>query len=52
MISRIIISAAMLSFALAVGACSDTWQGAKKDTGDNMQSTGQAIEDAGKKVKK
>jgi hypothetical protein len=41
----------MLSFVSAVGACSDTWHGVKKDTGDNMETTGQPIDDAGKKVK-
>jgi len=33
------------------GACGDTWEGVKKDTGDNLQSTGSAVEKAGKKVK-
>jgi predicted small secreted protein len=51
MIRRLIISLCMLSFVSAVGACSDTWHGVKKDTGDNMETTGQAIDDAGKKVK-
>jgi predicted small secreted protein len=51
MIRRLIISLCMLSFVSAVGACSDTWHGVKKDTGDNMQTTGQAIDDAGEKVK-
>jgi predicted small secreted protein len=51
MIRRLIISLCVLSFVSAVGACSDTWHGVKKDTGDNMQTTGQAIDDAGEKVK-
>lgn len=51
MIRRLIISLCMLSFVSAVGGCSDTWHGVKKDTGDNMQTTGQAIDDAGEKVK-
>jgi predicted small secreted protein len=52
MIRRFIISLFFLSFASALGACSDTWHGVKKDTGDNMQKTGGAIEHAGEKVKK
>ena len=51
MIRRFILSAFALSFALALGACGDTWQGFKKDTGDNLQSTGSAVEKAGTKVK-
>lgn len=51
MIRRLVISAAMLTFISAVGACSDTWHGVKKDTGDNLQTTGQAIDNAGEKVK-
>lgn len=52
MMRRLIVSMFILSFASALGACGDTWRGAKKDTGENMQSTGSAIENAGEKVKK
>jgi len=52
MIRRIIASLFILSFATALAACSDTWSGVKKDTGENMQTTGGAIESAGEKVKK
>jgi predicted small secreted protein len=52
MIRRMIVSLFILSFATALAACSDTWSGVKKDTGDNMQTTGGAIESAGEKVKK
>ena len=51
MVRRIIISLFILSFASALGACSDTWSGVKKDTGENMEKTGEAIESAGEKVK-
>ncbi|MEQ9124873.1 MAG: entericidin EcnAB [Alphaproteobacteria bacterium] len=40
------------TFAMGLAACGDTWKGAKKDTGENLESTGEAIEDAGKSVKK
>lgn len=41
----------VLSLAAALGACGDTWRGAKKDTGENLESTGQAVDRAGKSVK-
>jgi hypothetical protein len=43
----------LLVMALLLGglaACGDTWQGMKKDTGENMEATGEAIEKAGEKV--
>jgi predicted small secreted protein len=52
MVRRIIVSIFILSFVSALGACSDTWRGVKKDTGENMEKTGGAIESAGEKVKK
>lgn len=41
----------LIPFAVALSGCGDTWQGLKKDTGDNMEAAGEAVEDAGKKVK-
>lgn len=38
-------------FASALAACGDTWRGVKKDTGENMEATGDAIEDAGEELK-
>ena len=35
----------------ALAACGDTWSGLRKDTGDNIQATGNALEKAGEKVK-
>jgi predicted small secreted protein len=52
MIRRLVISLFILSFAAGLSACGDTWRGVKKDTGENMEATGDAIEDAGEKVKK
>lgn len=40
------------AFAIGLGACGDTWRGVKKDTGDNLEATGEAMEKAGEKVKK
>jgi len=52
MMRRILASLLVLSFAIGLSACGDTWRGVKKDTGDNLQSTGNALEHAGDKVKK
>jgi len=51
MMERGIRIAAMALLAVALAGCGDTWRGAKKDTGENLQSTGQAIEKAGTAVK-
>ncbi len=45
-----LIGACALSFVAA--ACSDTWQGVKEDTRDNVKSTGQGIENAGENIQK
>jgi predicted small secreted protein len=38
--------------ALGLGACSRTWEGLKEDTGENLETTGQALEKAGEDIKK
>jgi predicted small secreted protein len=38
--------------ALGLGACGRTWEGLKEDTGENLQTTGQALEKAGEDIKK
>jgi hypothetical protein len=47
------LAAVLLSAMLivALSGCGDTWQGVKKDTGDNLEATGKAVEKAGEKVK-
>ncbi len=40
----------LLAFAASVAGCEDTWQGLKKDTGENLQKTGAALEKAGERV--
>ena len=40
-----------VAIATTLSACGDTWRGAKKDTGDNMQATGRALERGGSNVK-
>lgn len=51
MLRRIISVVFILGFAAGLSACGDTWQGAKKDTGDNLKSAGEALEKAGDKLK-
>ena len=48
------LTAAFVSLLLAAAltGCGDTWSGLKKDTGDNVEATGEAIEKAGEKIKK
>ena len=43
MLRRIIASLFFLSLVAGIAACSDTWNGARQDTGDNLRSTGDAI---------
>jgi predicted small secreted protein len=35
---------------VTLAACGDTWEGLKRDTGENLEATGQVIEDAGEAV--
>ena len=48
---KLMTGAIVTLFAIVLAGCSSTWEGVKKDTGDNMEATGKAIEDAGEKVK-
>ena len=48
---RLAIPVFVVSLGTVVAGCGDTWDGIKKDTGDNMQKSGNALEDAGRKVK-
>ena len=41
--------AAGMTFGLS--ACGDTWEGLKEDTADNAEAAGEAIEEAGEKIK-
>lgn len=43
MLRRILVSLFLLSLVTSVAACSDTWRGAKSDTGDNLRTTGNAV---------
>jgi predicted small secreted protein len=36
--------------ALGLAACGDTWQGMKRDTGQNMEAVGESVDKTGEKV--
>jgi predicted small secreted protein len=40
----------MLAVAGVVAACGDTWTGMKQDTKDNVEATGEAMEETGEKI--
>ncbi len=45
---RLLLVAAMLvGVGAALSACGDTWRGLKEDTGENLERSGEAAEDAG-----
>ncbi len=50
MVARWLRLALGLALFVNLAACGDTWSGVKKDTGENLEKTGQAIEKAGEKV--
>ena len=39
-----------LFLATVLTACGNTWDGLKKDTSDNLEATGDAIEEVGEKA--
>jgi len=41
----------LLAFAASLSGCDDTWRGLKRDTGENLEKTGDALDRAGEKVK-
>lgn len=49
---RLFALLSVIALAGSLAACGDTWQGLKKDTGENLEKTGEAIKDAGESVKK
>lgn len=48
---KVILPLFILSFTASVAGCGDTWRGAKQDTGENLQKSGEALERAGENVK-
>jgi len=50
-LKKLLAAGAAALLALTLTGCGDTWSGLKKDTGDNMEATGEAIEKAGEKIK-
>jgi hypothetical protein len=50
--STLIPVLAALLLSLGVAACSETWEGAKQDTRENVKDTGQGLEKAGENIQK
>ena len=50
-IERLLGWIAVTFIVIALSGCGDTWSGLKKDTGENMEAAGEAIENAGKKIR-
>jgi hypothetical protein len=40
----------MGSLALGLADCGDTWEGVKRDTGQNMEAVGETVDKTGEKV--
>jgi predicted small secreted protein len=40
----------VLALGLSLAACGDTWEGLKKDTGDNLEAVGSTMQGAGEDV--
>jgi predicted small secreted protein len=49
---HILAVAALVALTGPLAACGDTWEGLKKDTGENLKKAGSAIEKAGESVSK
>ena len=47
---RSLVALSLLAFVASMAGCGDTWQGLKKDTGENLEKTGAALERVGEKV--
>lgn len=47
---RLSVLAGLLT--LGIAACSNTWEGAKEDTRENVKTTGQGMEKAGENIQK
>lgn len=43
---------ALSLLALGSAACSETWEGAKEDTKENVEQTGKGLEKAGDNIQK
>ena len=41
----------LVGVGAALSACGDTWRGLKEDTSDNLERSGEAMEDAGEAVR-
>jgi len=42
----------VMALVIGVSACSNTWEGAKEDTKENVEATGEGIEKTGESIQK
>jgi predicted small secreted protein len=47
---NLLTALALCFMTLALSACGNTWQGLRQDTGQNVEATGEAMEDAGERI--
>jgi hypothetical protein len=47
----LVVAVVLAGLGAALSACGDTWRGLKEDTGENLERSGEAAEDAGEAVK-
>ena len=40
---KLILSVFLLAFAVSLAGCGDTWRGARKDTGDNLDKASDVV---------
>lgn len=49
--SKAILTASLMSVALLLAGCGNTWQGVKEDTSRNLDKAGDTVIKAGEKMK-
>ncbi len=48
---KLIVLTMALLMSVVMAGCGDTWRGLKKDASENIEAAGEAIEEAGKKIR-
>ncbi len=47
---RFLTALMIVGLVAGLSACGDTWRGVKKDTGENLEATGEAIKEGGEAI--
>ena len=47
---RLLLALFALPLLVGLSGCGDTWEGVKEDTSENLERSGEALEDAGEEV--